>query len=291
MSKNKIRGPPSVLLPVKRLIAIGDLHGDFKATIVALQKAKLIDAKHQWIGGSTVVVQVGDQVDRRTRSDDTTDEDSEIRIINLMNKLHQQARNSDGGVYSLLGNHELMNVLGDFTYTSPMGIQHFGNTKERYAAFRPGGKVAVKMAETRKVIMQVGDYIFVHGGVLPRIAEKWKLADINDMMRRFLLGDEKLQYTPAFRELFLNMGSLLWTRRYSEDKPDCAGLYKALSAMGGKYLVVGHTPQDNGINCKCKCKVWRIDTGMSNAFGKRLKSDHRIQVLEIINNGQEINVI
>ena len=55
--------PPSILMPVKRIIAIGDLHGDYKATIISLQKANVINSKNEWIGGDTIVVQLGDQLD------------------------------------------------------------------------------------------------------------------------------------------------------------------------------------------------------------------------------------
>lgn len=284
--------PPSVLLPVKRIIAIGDLHGDYAATITALKKARLIDDKHNWIGSDTYVVQLGDQVDRGGRENDRTDEDSEFKIMHLFDRLHKQAKLFGGAVYSLIGNHELMNVLGDFTYTSRMGIRHFGGKKGRYEQFKPGGRIAVNMAKNRNVIMRIGDWIFVHGGITPRLAAKYKIVEVNNLMRNYLLGDVRLADGTEFKELFLNPGGLLWTRRYSEDKPDCKSLFASLDLLGAKRMVVAHTPQ-NKINSRCKDCVWRIDTGMSKAFGKRDKKNknERIQILEILNNGKKINII
>jgi len=280
--------------PVKRIIAIGDLHGDYKAAIISLQKANLIDKKKKWIGGDTVVIQLGDQVDRGGRlngnnDDSLIDEDSEFKIMNLFDRLHKDAKKVGGSVYSLIGNHELMNVLGDFTYTSALGIKHFGNEKKRYDQFKSGGKIAIKMSKTRVVIIKIGDWIFVHGGITPKIAKKYKIPYINDLMNKYLLGDEKLVKEKSFRELFLNNGSLLWTRRYSDENPDCKSLSETLSLMSAKKMVVGHTPQ-NDINCKCKNNIWRVDTGMSQAFGKR-NGKERVQVLEIINNGEKVNIL
>merc|ERR1711916_326002 len=59
----------SDLEAVNRIIAIGDLHGDLNETINIFKLAKLIEynestGETKWIGRDTVVVQVGDQIDR-----------------------------------------------------------------------------------------------------------------------------------------------------------------------------------------------------------------------------------
>ena len=56
----------------KRVIAIGDLHGDLRVTLIALKLAKVIPndvfpynvQNIRWTGGSTWVIQLGDQIDR-----------------------------------------------------------------------------------------------------------------------------------------------------------------------------------------------------------------------------------
>jgi len=285
---------------VKRIIAIGDLHGDYKASFAALKKANVINDKKKWIGGDTIVIQLGDQLDRGGRLDETNkeekdkekDEDSELKIMNLFDKLHKEAKKNGGAVYSLMGNHELMNVLGDYTYTSELGIKHFGSEEKRYEQFRSGGKLAKKMATTRPVILKIGDILFVHGGITPTIAKKYKIEYINKLMKQFLMGDEKLINNKEFKELFINNSSLLWTRRYSDENPDCKSLNKTLELMKCKKMVVGHTPQ-NDINSKCKCNIWRVDTGMSDAFGTKnhIEKKTRVQILEITNNGSIWKII
>jgi hypothetical protein len=55
---------PAYLPEVKRLVAIGDLHGDIQKTLAAFRIAGLANAEGHWTGGTTTVVQVGDQLDR-----------------------------------------------------------------------------------------------------------------------------------------------------------------------------------------------------------------------------------
>ena len=111
--------PPSLLPSCSRIISIGDIHGDFEALLTALYKSKVINKNGHWIGKNTVVIQVGDFVDRGGRghmSEPTQDNEEELHILQYMNYLHKKASKVGGGVYMLIGNHELMNILGDFRY-------------------------------------------------------------------------------------------------------------------------------------------------------------------------------
>ncbi|XP_074296356.1 shewanella-like protein phosphatase 1 [Silene latifolia] len=44
-------------------------------------------------------------------------------------------------------------------------------------------------------------------------------------------------------------------------------------------MVVGHTPQTQGVNCEYNCSIWRIDVGMSSGV-----LDSRPEVMEILDN-------
>ncbi len=120
--------------------AVGDLHGDWQKAIDAFRTAGVITVTEDeviWSGGDTVVVQLGDVLDRG---------DYEIgrasccplqagrpgcsgwqyvnvmlcgslcitAIVNLIRGLDQQAREQGGAVYMLNGNHESLNICGDF---------------------------------------------------------------------------------------------------------------------------------------------------------------------------------
>jgi hypothetical protein len=93
----------------KRIVAVGDLHGDFAAWRAIAKAAGLVDDRGRWHGGQTVLVQVGDVVDRGPDS---------LRIIEDLMRLQREARRRGGSVIALVGNHEAMNVTGDLRYVS-----------------------------------------------------------------------------------------------------------------------------------------------------------------------------
>ena len=59
----------------------------------------------------------------------------------------------------------------------------------------------------------------------------------------------------------------LWSRAYSSVIERCDLLDHALEILGATRMVVGHTPQPEGISATCDQRVWRIDTGMSAHYG------------------------
>jgi hypothetical protein len=54
----------SVCASGQRVVAVGDVHGDAEGLAGILQRAGVIDANRHWSGGRTVFVQVGDLLDR-----------------------------------------------------------------------------------------------------------------------------------------------------------------------------------------------------------------------------------
>jgi len=272
---------PSLLrLPMPdRLIAIGDLHGDCTVFEQVLRVAGLYD-NGRWIGGSTVLVQIGDVLDRG---------DEELRLLRLLRTLKTEAAAAGGAVVTLLGNHEVLNAMGISVYASPRSAAAFGDEGERASAFRAGSELATELS-TWPVACVVGDTAFIHGG-LTLAQVSGGLGDLNaassDWLRgRRLTPPELLMPAQSSR----GARSPLWMRDLSDppgaDPPPaaCADLKQALAALGARRLVVGHTVQPE-INAACDGSVVRIDVGLSAAMlgappqALEIARDGRVRVL------------
>jgi hypothetical protein len=94
----------------RRTVVIGDIHGDIEGLTGILQKAGITDANRRWIAGHTTVVQTGD----------ITDRGAGVRAaLDLLMDLERQAKDAGGRLIVLLGNHEVMNLAGNFRDVTP----------------------------------------------------------------------------------------------------------------------------------------------------------------------------
>jgi hypothetical protein len=88
---------------LSRVVAIGDVHGSIDGLTSILSEAGLIDETGSWSGGSATLIQLGDLLDRGVRLRE---------VLDLLMRLELEAPRSGGRVIVLLGNHEVMNLLG-----------------------------------------------------------------------------------------------------------------------------------------------------------------------------------
>jgi hypothetical protein len=93
-----------------RVVAVGDVHGAYDNFVQVLQMAGLVDDDAHWVGGTTHLVQTGDVLDRGKDAPE---------VLDLLMRLEKEARKAGGRVHALLGNHEVMNLLGILSYVNP----------------------------------------------------------------------------------------------------------------------------------------------------------------------------
>lgn len=254
-----------------RIIAIGDIHGDLEAARAALRLGGAIDAEDKWIGGALTVVQTGDILDRG---------DDEDRIMELFRRLRTEAEAVGGAVHVLNGNHELMNSYLDFRYVTDGGFRTFEGLVEidpadsvlaslepeqraRAAAFRPGGPMALQIAEQRMEVILEGT-LFTHGGILPLHVDMG-LENMEASVHSWLLGDTTQPHW------IRGDSSPVWNRLFSRElsAESCDTLGMVLESLGLERMVVGHSVQDSGITSYCGGRVWCIDVGLAAHYGGR----------------------
>lgn len=296
---------------LNKIITIGDLHGDFLVFLNLLTMCNLINDKLKWIGGSTYLIQMGDTLDGK-RPDikiekSFLEESGEIEIIRFILDLDLQAKKYGGRVISLLGNHELYpyyfkndkQFIRD--YVKRKDIEQFRKiyNVDRVKFLQPGSQGASILGKTRPLILQLGEFIFIHGSITDKLIQnslkngKVDIYSINKQTSLWLQGKGKI---PVYLEE-MDEQNPVFSRLYSSiktfDKKDCDKIDKQLEFFNdAKYVVMGHSRYKD-INSTCKNKLIRTDVSLSRAFGGNINSKN-LQALEIIqfeDRDPDINII
>ncbi|HXM67505.1 MAG TPA: metallophosphoesterase [Candidatus Acidoferrum sp.] len=236
--------PPSkaAALPDKateRLVAVGDVHGDFDDFCLILKRTGLVDDQNHWTGGNATLVQTGDLVDRGPKG---------LEAMDLLMSLEKEAATNGGRVVPLLGNHEVMNILGDLRYVTPKNYAAFADSDsekrrtaayqeyaawyanrakqlatikqpalpakedgwmaehpagflEYRAAFSPNGKYG-KWVRHHAVVVEISGVIFLHGGISPNLISL-QLEKINSQVREEIGEFDKTKQDLVSRKVIL----------------------------------------------------------------------------------------
>jgi hypothetical protein len=206
---------------IEKIIAIGDLHGDYKNFVAILKGVGLVDDELHWQGGNIHLVQTGDILDRGPNARD---------IFDLIMRLETEAEQAGGMVHMLIGNHEEMNITG-IAIDQPRYVtleQFLSFISEKYRE-KKEKKIKEKHEKKRgdnnenehsmddeimdfwadalrndqgakheytvnfnkeygkwiskhNTVIKINDTVFVHGGLSEKYS-RWKLKDINATMR------------------------------------------------------------------------------------------------------------
>jgi hypothetical protein len=284
---------------VKRVVAVGDVHGDCDALSAVLKMAGLVDDHADWTGGDSHLVQVGDIPARGPQT---------RKAMDLMMKLESQAGAAGGHVHALIGNHEAMIMYGNYQQiiseefaefrtprseetlkavfdqdvaekkqlgTLPRGAKNFEEFKRQWFEYHVPGFAEYKEAfgpnsqygkwiRSHNVVIRVNDTLYSHGGISPEFLSK-PIATINKTIQTELADPSKLP--PG---MTTNFECPLWYRGLiEEDEHEMAPhVQKVLQTFGVKRIVVGHSVTRSAILPRFNSAVIDVDIGLSKFFGR-----------------------
>jgi hypothetical protein len=281
-------GPPAF---TKQIVALGDLHGSLATAKRVLRMAGVIGLADEWTVGTGTLVQSGDIVDRGT---DT------VALYSFFEDLRVDAEAQGGTFTSLLGNHEVMNALGDWRYVTKDDIDTFGGLAARRAEMAPDGsigrawlanysltaRIPLHSLKSASLEANTAALSVIHAG-LPLTTPLSTLLPYpdrpNKLAKSFLykaLLEEAAPYPPGpwpgipssmtAEEAALWDGQGVWWWRgnaLDDERKACEDARRMAELIGVRRLISGHTPNFDGMVSRCNGTILLIDTGISPAYG------------------------
>lgn len=319
----------------KDIYVIGDIHGDYEVfTHVLVDLTKACSNKNNYIkwieGNKSIIVFCGDVIHRKRFLDHVLDdESSDIKIIETIFRLQDEAKNNGGQVVFIAGNHEIMTLINpsDMSYTSELNMQ-----KNKDFFSDPDKKS--EFVKRTYAWVRINDTMIAHGGLcsdylgtIERYKEILKKYDksedtitcVNTLYKKYFISKEKESEIQSIGySLFVDYDSdntfkhnMFWCRQWGYDDIKCDELQAILSSIDCKKMIIAHCPQfmspkkPKTINFGCPNKdgtfnLARIDLGMSRCFDYNLEdkfmsylsTNHlrKMQVLKIKSTGDEISM-
>lgn len=268
---------------VERTVAIGDVHGASDRFVEILKAAGLVDDRLHWSGGRAHLVQTGDILDRGPDS---------RAALDLLRRLQDEAQRAGGAVHPLIGNHEVMRMLGDLRYVTPGEYQAFvtsrseetrqtfvrqarADLRDQVLKETPLGFVEMRVAfgrdgeygkwlRTHDVVARINGIVFLHGGISPAVAAQ-SCDDINATVRRELTSELDQTRAAPLASLAAREDGPLWYRGLTQIAE--AEVDDILAKQHARAFVIGHTVTTTSrVLPRFGGKVVMIDTGMHPAY-------------------------
>jgi 3',5'-cyclic AMP phosphodiesterase CpdA len=291
--------PPDDWQAIRRVVAVGDIHGDKDALAAVLTMAGVVDEQEHWAGAKTHLVQTGDIPARGPQT---------RKAFDFLMRLEKEAEAAGGKVHALIGNHDagvihgdhrsiLAEEYGEFRTSDSEALLSEAFEKElasrkragrmssdpaepeRFRKFwfemRPPGYVEHRRAfgpsgpyggwiRRNNAVIRINDTLFLHGGISPKYAGRTR-SSMNRAVRRELADPER--YLPG---IVTDPQGPLWYRGLVEDAGPAIEphLQQVLRFHGVRRIVVGHTVTRSVILPSFGGRVVNIDLGLSRFYGR-----------------------
>ena len=224
---------------MRDVISIGDVHGDGDRLLYALKRLRIADGPN-WTGGPVSLVVIGDVLDGKERTYDTYRSSmGDIETVRYLHELRNAARRFGGDVTCLLGNHEIMNLKGDYSYVHDRDIT--GRAKA-IRSIQP-------ILQSWKRAHVENNTLFCHAGVSMEAAPH--IRSVDDLNR-------------------LSDWHILENRQYAADTQPAPQEQRTLEAMLGRLgcarMVIGHNSVPKPV-ATWSGRVVLSDACLSRAYG------------------------
>jgi hypothetical protein len=231
--KKEYKNERSVYKEPAKLFVLSDIEGEYDYFKQLLVAAGVIDTNFNWTFGKGHLVICGDVFDRGSKV---------TECLWFIYHLEEKAKEANGYVHFVLGNHELMNITGDLRYLNSKYLQMALQLSVPYTNFYSNETELGRWLRTKNIIEKIGDKLFLHAGVsqyMNQLGES--VAAINNLARPHYDQANDSLLTPVAQLLLLDEGPLWYRGYYQAPVATKSQVDSTLELFGVKKIITGHT--------------------------------------------------
>lgn len=244
----------NVFKEVERFAVISDFEGSFHVFKNMLLKAKVINENQEWSYGESHLVLVGDFMDRGYFV---------TELLWFIYKLEQEAEKSGGKVHFVLGNHEVMNMYGDYRYTRGTYFMTAKTFGMKHHELYDENSFIGRWLRTKPILLKLNDNLFCHGGISPLLLKEKQSIDLINIKARNAVDKHRLDPSlDMFQKILVGKYGPLWYRGFFDGYGYQQCSQNHIDSICQFYdvnrVIVGHTTQEK-IASRFNGKVIGVD--------------------------------
>lgn len=243
-------------LPAK-YFATSDIEGGIMGFILMLKKAGIIDSNYKWNYGNGNLFIMGDVFDRGQYVS---------QCLWLIYKLEQEAAAAGGKVHFILGNHDIMNLVGDFRYVHSKYTANAPVLGETLTTLYDANSELGKWLRSKNMIERAGNTLFLHAGISPEVvALNQSITTLNTYVNPVI---NKTCTSPDCKTATSSSHGLYWYRGMAQQSLTQAQVDAILTSLGAERTFIGHTILDNKITLLYQTKVVDLDISHADNYSQ-----------------------
>lgn len=241
---------------VEKYVVVGDPHGQFDKVYKLLQASKVVDSLGRWIFEDNHLVVMGDYFSRG---------DKVIELLWFLFDLEKQAKEANGHIHFLIGNHEMMTFSGDLRYLHKKYLYTSGALKSVYNDLFNERSILGNWLKSKNIGIILNDNLLIHAGAsMDLVRNGFDLEKLNNNIRNNVYPNLKdFQKLSVQDQVLVGDNGPFWYRGYS----DTTGVVNEtiidsiLKFYNVDHVTVGHTIKET-IHTKFSNKVIFVDMGL-----------------------------
>lgn len=222
-----------------KFFVTSDLEGNIEALVYMLVQAGVMDKDYNWTYGTGHLCHLGDLFDRGAFVTES---------LWLLYHLENQARLAGGDVHVIMGNHDMMNLYGDFRYVHPRYFENASYLGKTFLELYGEDTELGRWIRSKNFMEIAGDILFVHAGFNTDVISELEngtltLDKVNEIGRQhtkagYMRFDEQ---GDLIKDTFYQPSRLYWDRSIPSGKMSQEDLVRGLKAFGSEMMIIGHT--------------------------------------------------
>ncbi len=245
-----------------KFLVISDFDNHIEAFSMVLLGEGIMDDDFNWTYGDGHLIITGDLFDRGVNV---------TECLWLLYKLESEAAAQGGRVHLVIGNHEMMNIEDDWRYIEGKYFTNAQLMEKRMLDFYADNTEIGRWLRTKNIILKLGDYALMHGGISPQVANlNLTYQQMNDFGRARMNG----QSCTGSCATVTGSNGVYWYRGMADEELTQQQVDDIVDAFDVKRVIFGHTKGPT-VRSLYNGKVLAIDmyhmTNFANGFMEALQ--------------------